>query len=231
MPFGPRWVKRILVAGLLVAGVAGILMGLGYLPWGKTDPGPDRPLSSHQPEAGEPPTQFTGVEFLGRKGGEKQYQFNFDTVRRTEDGGLVTFEGLKEGIIFQDGEPAYDIVANAGRWLEAQDDFELEGDITVTRADELSLQSQRLRWDGKAEIITIPVPAELIIDGINATSRQMEAHVKTDCLYLQGDVVMWDGDHTIRANEIIYDRQAEELRLIGPGEIEFFMGGTGSRKN
>lgn len=166
-------------------------MALGYLPWGRTDPSPS-PLDSHKPEAGEPPTQFTKVEFVGRKGGEKQYQFNFDIVRRTGDDTLVTFEGLREGVIFQDGKPAYNIMAKAGRWLEAQDHFELEGDITVTGAgaDELTLQSERLRWDGKDKVITIPVPVELTMDDMHATSQQMEAHMDADRLYLQGDVTV-----------------------------------------
>ncbi|NMB24745.1 MAG: LPS export ABC transporter periplasmic protein LptC [Firmicutes bacterium] len=217
--------KRVVMLGLLAVSVIGITMALGYLPWGETDPAP-KPLDSHRPEAGDPPTQFTKVEFVGRKGGEKQYQFDFDIVFRTGDDALVTFEGLRDGVIFQDGEPAYNIVAKAGRWLEAQDNFELEGDITVTGTDELILRSQRLKWDGKDRIITIPVPAELTIDDIHATSQQMEAHMDSDRLYLQGDVTMWDGEHTIRADEVIYDRKADALYLIGPSEIDFLTGKT-----
>ena len=216
--------KLILAASLVLIVTVLVLVQSGYLPLGQDDPPSQESPSSHPPEAGEPPTQFTGVEFIGRKDGMKQYQLFFDIVKRTEDGGLVDFEGLKDGVIYQEGEPTYGIVARAGQWLEKKYDFELEGDISVTREGEMIFQSQRLQWDGNAEILTVPVPAQLKIDGLNATSKQLEAHVKTDRLYLQGDVVMWDDRHTIRGEQIVYDRQEEELRLIGPGEIEFTIG-------
>ena len=191
---------------------------LGYSPWKR--PESPRPADIHRPEAGEPPTQFTKVEFIGRKGGEKQYHFNFDTVSRTEDDGLVTFQGLREGIIYQDSEPVYFIVANTGSWLEAKDNFELEGDITVTGTDELTLRSEKLHWDGKTQVIIIPVPAELTLDDMQAESRRMEAHMQEDRLYLQGDVIIRDGELTIWADEVIYDRTKETMYLIGPGEME-----------
>jgi LPS export ABC transporter protein LptC len=220
----PKRLRLIIAASLVLVVTVLVLIRLDYLPLGQGEPPSQAPPSSHPPAEGEPPTQFTGVEFIGRKDGMKQYQLFFDIVKRTEDGGLVDFEGLKDGVIYQEGEPTYGIVARAGQWLEKKDDFELEGDISVTREGEMIFQSQRLQWDGNAEILTVPVPAQLKIDGLNATSKQLEAHVKTDRLYLQGDVVMWDDRHTIRGEQIVYDRQEEELRLIGPGEIEFTIG-------
>lgn len=196
------------------------LVHLGYLPLGQKSPPSETP-PSHPPEAGEPPTQFTGVEFIGRKEGEKQYRLYFDVVKRTEDSGLVIFEGLKDGLIYQEGKPIYTIAARAGQWLEAKDDFELEGDISVFREGEVVFQGQKLQWDGRTEVLTVPVSSQLRIDGLNATSDKLQAHVRTDRLYLQGDVAMWDDLHTIRAEQIIYDRQEEELRLIGPSEIVF----------
>lgn len=218
-----RKLKLILaVTSCLVAII--VLAQLGYLPFGQDTPPAKTPPPSHAPEPGEPPTQFTGVEFIGRKDGQRQYQLYFDQVKRTEDDKRVMFEGLKDGVIYQEGEPAYGIQAKAGEWLEAKDDFELEGDISVTRAGDVIFQSQRLKWDGSAEILTVPVPAQLKLDGLNATSSQLEAHVKTDQLYLQGDVVLWDDVHTIRAERIVYDRQGDKLRMIGPSEIEFLIG-------
>ncbi|NLJ86302.1 MAG: LPS export ABC transporter periplasmic protein LptC [Firmicutes bacterium] len=230
MSHWPKWLRWVFVIGILLTSGFLILMASGYLPWGQPREGPTS-LPSHPPEADEPAIQFSGVEFVGRKEGKKQYQLYFDKVKRSDETGLVTFENLKEGFIFQENDAAYRITAKAGSWLEAQDDFELEGDINITRADELELRSQKLKWDGKTEIITIPVPAQLTIDGLNATSRQLEAHVKTDRLYLQGDVVMWDEDHTIRSEQVIYDRKAEELHLIGSGEIDFLVGGADAEED
>lgn len=226
----PKRFRFILAAGLLIVVMVIVLVEVGYLPLRPSEPLSQTPPPSHPPEAGDPPTQFSGVEFVGRKDGQKQYQLYFDIVKRTEDGGHVTFEGLKDGVIYQEGEPAYGIVARAGQWLEAKDNFELEGDIHVTREGDIVFQSQRLQWDGSTEILTVPVPAQLQIDGLNASSRQLQAHVKTDRLYLQGDVVVWDDLHTIWTDNIVYDRQQEELRLIGPSEIEFRIGAHTSDK-
>lgn len=219
----PKRSKRILAAvGVLAAAIL-VLIGLGYLPPGQRK-GPPSPLASNPPEEGEPPTQFIGVEFIGRKDGQKKYHFHFDKVKKTEDEGLVIFEELWDGVIYQEDEPAFGITAKSGQWREAKDYFQLDGDINVTQEGEVIFQSQRLEWDGKSEILKAPTPSEISLDGIKAASRQLEAHVRTDKLHLLGDVVMWDDAYTIWAERVVYDRQAGELRLIGPSEIEFAIG-------
>ncbi|NLY30035.1 MAG: LPS export ABC transporter periplasmic protein LptC [Firmicutes bacterium] len=219
----PKRLKRILAAvGVLVAVVL-VLISLGYLPLGQRK-GPPSPPPSNPPEEGEPPTQFIGVEFIGRKDGQRKYHFHFDKVKKTEDEGLVIFEELWDGVIYQEDEPAYGITARGGQWLEAKDYFQLDGDINVTQEGELIFRSQRLEWDGTSEVLTAPTPSEISLDGINATSQELEAHVRTDKLHLLGDVVMWDDAYTIWSERVIYDRQVGELRLIGPSEIEFAIG-------
>ncbi len=210
------------VAGVLAA-VLLLLCWLGYLPPGQRKV-PSGPLPANPPAEGEPPTQFTGVEFIGRKDGQKKYHFHFDRVQKTEDEGLVIFEELRDGVIYQDDEPAYGITARGGRWLEAKDFFQLEGDINVTQEGKVVFQSQQLEWDGTSEILTAPTPSRISLDGVNATSRQLEAHMKTDKLHLLGDVVMWNDGYTIWSEKAVYDRQAGELRLIGPSKIEFVLG-------
>ncbi|NLK08366.1 MAG: hypothetical protein GX316_06655, partial [Firmicutes bacterium] len=58
------------------------------------------------------------------------------------------------------------------------------------------------------------------LDDMQAESRRMEAHMQEDRLYLQGDVIIRDGELTIWADEVIYDRTKETMYLIGPGEME-----------
>jgi len=219
----PKRLRAILAAvGVLVAVIL-LLISSGYLPVGQQK-APSSPPPSNPPGEGEPPTQFIGVEFIGRKDGQRKYHFHFDKVKKTEDEGLVIFEELWDGVIYQDGEPAFGITAKEGQWLEVKDYFQLDGDIKVTQEGEVIFQSQRLEWDGKSEILTAPTPSQIRLDGINATSQQLEAHIRTDKLHLVGDVVMWDDAYTIWAERVVYDRQAGELRLIGPSEIEFTIG-------
>ena len=218
----PKRLRRILAAVVILAVGVLALINLGYLPLGQQKP--PTPLPSSPPEEGEPPTQFTGVEFIGHTDGQRKYHLHFDKVKRTEDEGLVIFEELWDGVIYQEGEPAFGITAKSGQWLEAKDDFQLEGDISVTQDGEVIFQSQRLEWDGASEILTAPAPSRVKLDGINADSQQLEAHVKTDKLHLLGDVVIWDDTYTIWAEKAVYDRQAGELRLMGPSEIEFTIG-------
>lgn len=179
-------------------------------------------LSAHRPGPGEPPTRFTGVEFVGRKQGQKQYKLHFDVVEQEEGSdGFISFAGLKDGVIYQEGKPYYGLEARTGRWREKNNDFELRGDIVVTREGKVAFRSQEVYWDGTKEILMAPTPVEVDLDGVHATSDRLTANLKENTLHLQGNVHVADDSRVIRSEKVTYNRQTRELIVFGASQIEF----------
>lgn len=177
----------------------------------------------------ESTVQFIRPTVVGMLDGIRQWEL--ETERMRERDNLVYMEQIQRGLLYRDGEEYLTFVADTGVWNRDNDELELTGNVTVFRDDERLLDSQRLIWDGNAELLTSPGPVQIQIDGRKIAANEMIGNVKQDELLFKGDVrVQAEGLTLTVADRLIYHVEEGSMQGFGQGQLRLNIKKPGEEK-
>jgi hypothetical protein len=99
-------------------------------------------------EPGSPSAPGISVEqgrFVGRSGGERRWEFDVDEVRVKQGESLVVLEGIRNGVLYDDGRPWMQFSAARGVADASTSDLELEN-VRFSSGEGDTLTARTLTW-------------------------------------------------------------------------------------
>lgn len=168
----------------------------------------------------ESSVQFVRPTVIGMLDGVRQWEL--ETERMREQGDLVYMEQIERGLLYREGEEYVTFTADEGIWNRHQDELELLGNVEVFRDGERLLESERLVWQGRSEVLASPGPVQIAIDGNKIRADEMIGNVKQDELVFLGNVHLTGERISLSVpNKLIYQVEDGSMQGFGTGQFQF----------
>ncbi|MGQ9778354.1 MAG: LptA/OstA family protein [Bacillota bacterium] len=202
-------------AVLLLLGLAGLFFA--RLPF------PSSPGAREQPTRPAPAvplgTQLTATRVVGRVHGEKEWEFRAKRILRSLDGLLITATGVEEGLVFDEGKPAWSFSAGYLRYYVLTRRLEAgEGVTGRSTAGDLVFRAPRVVGDLSRKQLLVEGPVEVEGSEVTLRADNLEYDLTAETVILKGRAeVSWSGGK-VKGEEIRYTVKDGSFSVLGAQE-------------
>ena len=176
---------------------------------------PGKTVSKSIPKPPAPQLQVARTELTGWDNGSKTWEIRADRIWQDNQGDILNFERISDGVIFSVKERRVDLKAGWARFEKFTNRLFIGGGITA-RIREGTLETPEAVMNFRSgEMLCRQGVSFRGQDAVMQAAR-ITVNFEREELHLEGGVELSQNGHSLKAAGVIYNLKTEEYRLIEP---------------
>ncbi len=160
-------------------------------------------------ERGAHEAVVSSPELRHTEGGKLAWKVILDEIQLDRGGTTVAAQGLREGIIYDKGEPALRVTAQHVRGDTTRRNFHVSGRVVVTSPKGFIIKTENVDWFNDEQRIHCPGAVLMKAKSIVISTTGLDYLLQTDIVNCPNQVRMHSGNNQVIGRSLTYDVKTE----------------------
>jgi len=146
--------------------------------------------------------------------GSLAWKVLIDRMELQTGAGLVTVQGVREGIIYgPGGKPALRVTAKQVTGNSGSKDFDVTGDVTVTSPQGFVITTDRVQWLNDRQTLHCPGAVQMKTKKMVISTALLDYNLTSDVITCPNQVRMFSGNNVVVGERLNYNVKTKIVDL------------------